>query len=53
MWILILTLWASQGVSVTSIPGFSTQSECLAAAKAWRQEMGNSNGAHAICVHRQ
>lgn len=56
MFILILTLAWSQGhgaaASIEHVPGFTSNTACLAAGNAWINHMDTSK-AKAICVKAQ
>lgn len=53
MWALILTvMMASPGVSITTLPGFETRSQCESAGSQWMIDVRAMkwNVAHATCV---
>jgi hypothetical protein len=55
-WVLILTIFAYRydgGAAVTAIPGFQTQADCMAAARAWLKQSKNEYAsANALCAQR-
>jgi hypothetical protein len=51
MWILILTIITSHGVSVVQVPSFKTKSACVAAGELWQKTVSRLyTTATAVCV---
>lgn len=38
-WILIIAIWGTPGMAITSVPGFHDEDECARAADAWKSKV--------------
>ena len=48
-WILIVAIWGTQGMAITSVPEFITESDCTRAGDIWELKVARSSWA---CVSR-